>query len=141
MQFLPHSLFILTMLLDPGSRCTSPHSINGVVLEGVVWLTSRIVSVQVRQMVLDCYRLVPRNIITVQPHRESIHTCPTNNNMPVIPNLWISPHCYVSSFSSLITCRCIGLLLLLYPPSSHMAVVPSTTAILSCYHMVCTIWI
>ena len=43
------------MLLDPGSGCTSPLSIDGVAFGVVTWLTSRISMVQVGQTVLDRY--------------------------------------------------------------------------------------
>ena len=44
------------MLLDPGSGCASPLSIDGVMFGVVTWSTSRISMVQVGQTVLDCYR-------------------------------------------------------------------------------------
>ena len=37
------------------SRCTSPHSIDGIMFGVVTWLTSRISTVQVGQTVLDRY--------------------------------------------------------------------------------------
>ena len=43
------------VLLDPGSRCASPHSIDGVTFCVDTWSTSRISMVQVGQMVLDHY--------------------------------------------------------------------------------------
>ena len=43
--------------LDPSSGCTSPHSIDGVALGSIVWSTSRIVLVQVRQTALDHYTI------------------------------------------------------------------------------------
>ena len=43
------------VLLDPGSGCTSPHSIEGIAFGVSTWSTSRISTVQVRQTVLDCY--------------------------------------------------------------------------------------
>ena len=43
------------MLLDPGSGCASPHSIDGVAFGVGTWSTSRISTVQVGQMVLDHY--------------------------------------------------------------------------------------
>ena len=49
----PHHLNCV--LLDPGSRCASPLSIDGVTFCVVTWLTSRISTVQVRQTVLDHY--------------------------------------------------------------------------------------
>ena len=45
------------MLLDPGSGCASPLSIDGVAFEAVAWSTSRISTVQVGQTVLDRYTL------------------------------------------------------------------------------------
>ena len=44
------------VLLDPGSGCASPLSIEGVAFGVVTWLTSRISMVQVGQMVLDRYK-------------------------------------------------------------------------------------
>ena len=41
--------------LDPGSGCTSPHSIDGVAFGVGTWSTSRISTVQVGQTVLDRY--------------------------------------------------------------------------------------
>ena len=43
------------MLLDPGSGCASPLSIDGVAFGVVTWSTSRFLTVQVGQTVLDCY--------------------------------------------------------------------------------------
>ena len=43
------------MLLDPGSGCASPLSIDGIALGVVTWSTSRFSTVQVGQMVLDRY--------------------------------------------------------------------------------------
>ena len=43
------------MLLDPGSGCTSPLSIDGVAFGVATWSTSRIPTVQVGQTVLDRY--------------------------------------------------------------------------------------
>ena len=43
------------MLLDPGSGCASPLSIDGVAFGVVTWSTSRFSTVQVGQTVLDCY--------------------------------------------------------------------------------------
>ena len=54
------------MLLDPGSRCASPHSIDGVAFGVVAWLTSRILTVQVGQTVLDCYNYQWLNRFTVK---------------------------------------------------------------------------
>ena len=49
------------MLLDPGSGCTSPLSIDGVAFGVVTWSTSRFSTVQVGQTVLDRYtRLLDR---------------------------------------------------------------------------------
>ena len=44
------------MLLDTGSGCASPLSIDGVAFGVVTWLTSRFSTVQVGQTVLDCYK-------------------------------------------------------------------------------------
>ena len=55
------------VLLDPSSRCASPHSIDGVTLEDIVWSTSRIVLVQVGQMLLDHYTAV--SMSTSSPFR------------------------------------------------------------------------
>ena len=44
------------MLLDPGSGCASPLSIDGIAFGVVTWSTSRISTVQVGQMVLDHYK-------------------------------------------------------------------------------------
>ena len=49
----PHHLNCV--LLDPGSGCASPLSIDGIVFGVVTWSTSRISMVQVRQTVLDRY--------------------------------------------------------------------------------------
>ena len=46
------------VLLDPGSGCASPHSIEGVAFGVSTWSTSRISTVQVGQMVLDHYTKV-----------------------------------------------------------------------------------
>ena len=43
------------MLLDPGSGCTSPLSIDGVAFGVGTWSNSRFSMVQVGQTVLDCY--------------------------------------------------------------------------------------
>ena len=43
------------MLLDPGSGCASPLSIDGVAFGVGTWSTSRISTVQVGQTVLDRY--------------------------------------------------------------------------------------
>ena len=43
------------VLLDPGSGCASPLSINSVAFGVVTWSTSRISTVQVGQTVLDHY--------------------------------------------------------------------------------------
>ena len=43
------------LLLDPSSRCASPHSIDGVTCGSSTRSTSRISTVQVGQTVLDCY--------------------------------------------------------------------------------------
>ena len=53
-----HLLHLNCVLLDPGSGCTSPLSIDGVAFGVVTWSTSRIPTVQVRQTVLDRYTLV-----------------------------------------------------------------------------------
>ena len=45
------------MLLDPGSGCTSPLSIDGVAFGVVTRSTSRFLTVQVRQTVLDHYSI------------------------------------------------------------------------------------
>ena len=45
------------MLLDPGSGCASPLSIDGVAFCVSTWSTSRFSTVQVGQTVLDRYRL------------------------------------------------------------------------------------
>ena len=47
------------MLLDPGSGCASPLSIDGIAFGVVTWSTSRFSMVQVGQMVLDHYTAVP----------------------------------------------------------------------------------
>ena len=44
------------MLLDPGSGCASPLSIDGVTFGVGTWSTSRVSTVQVGQTVLDRYR-------------------------------------------------------------------------------------
>ena len=49
----PHHLNCV--LLDPGSGCASPLSIDGVTFGVVAWSTSRISAVQVGQTVLDRY--------------------------------------------------------------------------------------
>ena len=49
----PHHLNCV--LLDPGSGCASPLSIDGIAFGVVTWSTSRISTVQVRQTVLDHY--------------------------------------------------------------------------------------
>ena len=53
LSLTPHHLNCV--LLDPGSRCASPLSIDGVAFGVVTWLTSRIPTVQVGQTVLDHY--------------------------------------------------------------------------------------
>ena len=45
------------MLLDPGSGCASPLSIDGIAFGVGTWSTSRISTVQVGQTVLDCYSM------------------------------------------------------------------------------------
>ena len=47
------------MLLDTGSGCASPLSIDGVVFGVGTWLTSRVSTVQVGQTVLDRYIMAP----------------------------------------------------------------------------------
>ena len=49
----PHHLNCV--LLDPGSGCASPLSIDGVAFGVVTWSTSRFLTVQVGQTVLDRY--------------------------------------------------------------------------------------
>ena len=44
------------MLLDPGSGCASPLSIDGVAFGVGTWSTSRFSTVQVGQTVLDRYK-------------------------------------------------------------------------------------
>ena len=51
------------MLLDPGSGCASPLSIDGVAFGAGTWLTSRISTVQVGQMVLDRYSYDHSNLV------------------------------------------------------------------------------
>ena len=46
------------VLLDPGSGCASPLSIDSITFGVVTWSTSRISMVQVGQMVLDRYSFV-----------------------------------------------------------------------------------
>ena len=58
MQFPPlfeHLHHLNCVLLDPGSGCASPLSIDGVTFGVVTWSTSRISTVQVGQTVLDRY--------------------------------------------------------------------------------------
>ena len=50
-----HSHHLDCVLLDPGSGCTSPLSIDGVAFGVITWSTSRISTVQVGQTVLDRY--------------------------------------------------------------------------------------
>ena len=57
------------MLLDPGSGCASPLSIDGVAFGVVAWSTSRILTVQVGQTVLDRYSVWVERI---PPGRRSI---------------------------------------------------------------------
>ena len=48
------------MLLDPGSGCASPLSIDGVAFGVGTWSTSRVSTVQVGQTVLDRYTAAER---------------------------------------------------------------------------------
>ena len=51
-----HSHHLNCVLLDTGSGCASPLSIDGVAFGGCTWSTSRIPTVQVGQTVLDHYK-------------------------------------------------------------------------------------
>ena len=46
------------MLLDSGSGCASPLSIDGIAFGVGIWSTSRIATVQVGQTVLDRYKIL-----------------------------------------------------------------------------------
>ena len=50
-----HSHHLNCVLLDTGSGCASPLSIDGVAFGVSTWLTSRVSTVQVGQTVLDRY--------------------------------------------------------------------------------------
>ena len=54
-----HSHHLNCVLLDPGSGCASPLSIDGVAFGAGTWSTSRFLTVQVGQTVLDRYNLAP----------------------------------------------------------------------------------
>ena len=69
-----HSHHLNCVLLDPGSGCASPLSIDGVTFGVVTWSTSRISTVQVGQTVLDRYIRAPSSIRfkTAAIHRFSL---------------------------------------------------------------------
>ena len=83
-----HSLHLNCVLLDTGSGCASPLSIDGVMFGVVTWSTSRFLTVQVRQTVLDRYSMC-RGIHT----RIGTSACPS---MLRHTCMCTAPHCTIS---------------------------------------------
>ena len=83
------------MLLDPGSGCASPLSIDSVAFGVVTWSTSRISMVQVGQTVLDHY------IMGAIASNVSCFVATETNHFPdiVLGPFWIG-HCLPPSISS-----------------------------------------
>ena len=68
-----HPLHLNCVLLDTGSGCASPLSIDGVAFGVGTWSTSRVLMVQVGQTVLDRYmKVLDRNVTWLTKHKDTL---------------------------------------------------------------------